>query len=119
MLGKLLVYTFGSGFGLYLAVNLVPQINYSGGWPTLAVAGFCIALLNLTVAPILKILSIPLRVLTLNLFSLVIDMSMVWLANALIPELTITGIGPLLAATVIILLLNSILWLILSPSFRS
>ena len=40
-------------------------------------------------------------------------------ANALIPELTIAGIGPLLAATVIILLLNSILWLILSPSFRS
>jgi len=119
MLRKLIVYTAGSGFGLYLAVNFIPQINYSGGWPTLAIAGFCIALLNLTVAPILKILSIPLRVLTLNLFSLVIDMSMVWLANALIPELTIAGIGPLLAATVIILLLNSILWLILSPSFRS
>jgi len=119
MVGKLLVYTFGSGFGLYLSVNLVPQVSYSGGWQTLAIAGFCIALLNLAVAPIIKLLALPLRVLTLNLFSLVIDMSMVWLAAALIPELTISGIGPLLAATIIILILNSLLWLILSPSFRS
>jgi Predicted membrane protein len=119
MLGKLLVYTCGSGFGLYLAVNFVPQISYSGGWPTLAVAGVCIALLNLAIAPILKLLSLPLRILTLNLFSLVIDMSMVWLADALIPELKITGLAALLAATLIIAILNSILWLILSPSFRS
>lgn len=119
MLGKLVVYTFGSGLGLYLAVNLVPQISYSGGWQTLAIAGFCIALLNLAIAPIIKILSLPLRVLTLNLFSLVIDMSMVWLADALIPELRISGLLALLATTVIIMALNSILWLILSPSFRS
>ena len=119
MLGKLITYTIGSGLGLYAAVQLIPNIGFSGPWGVLLFAGFWIALLNLAIAPILKLLSLPLRILTLNLFSLVIDMSMVWLADALIPGLKITGLAALLAATLIIAILNSILWLILSPSFRS
>ena len=118
MLAKLVVYTIGSGLGLYAAARFVPGIQYSGGWQVLAFTGFWIALLNLGIAPILKILSLPLRVLTLNLFGLVIDMSMVWLADALIPGLDIAGIWPLLAATLTIMLINSILWQILSTSFK-
>ncbi|UMX48148.1 MAG: phage holin family protein [Candidatus Nealsonbacteria bacterium DGGOD1a] len=119
MLGKLIAYTIGSGMGLYVAARFVPNIEYSGEWQILLFAGFCIALLNLAIAPILKLLSLPLRILTLNLFSLVIDMSMVWLADALVPELRIQGIWPLLAATLTIMIFNSILWTILSPSFKS
>jgi putative membrane protein len=118
MLAKLITYTIGSAFALFVATRLVPNVEFSGGWQILAVAGFAIALLNLAIAPILKILSLPLRVLTLNLFGLVIDMSMVWLADALIVELRIHGILALLATTLIIMIVNSILWQISSPSFR-
>ncbi len=119
MLAKLITYTIGSAFALYVAARFAPGVEFSGGWQVLAIAGFSIALLNLAIAPILKILSFPLRVLTLNLFSLVIDMSMVWLADALILELRIHGIWPLLATTLVVMVINSILWQILSPSFRS
>ena len=119
MLGKLITYTIGSGLGLYVAARFVPNIEFTGVWGILVFAGFCIALLNLAIAPILKILSLPLRILTLNLFSLVIDMSMVWLADALIPELRIHGLWPLLATTLIIMITNSILWQISSPSLKS
>jgi putative membrane protein len=119
MLGKLVIYTLGSAFALYVADRLVPGVEFSGGWQILAVAGFAIALLNLAIAPILKILSLPLRILTFNLFGLVIDMSMVWLADALVPELRIAGIWPLLFTTLIIMIVNSILWTISSPSFKS
>jgi uncharacterized membrane protein YvlD (DUF360 family) len=60
-----------------------------------------------------------LRILTFNLFSLVIDMSMVWLADVLIPELNISGIYPLFATTLIIMIFNFLLWTILSPSLKS
>ena len=118
MLAKLFAYTIGSGLGLYAAVRFVPGVEYSGGWEILAIAGFAVALLNLAIAPVLKLLSLPLRILTLNLFGLVIDMSMVWLADALVPELRIHGLGPLLAATLIIMIFNYILWTILSPSHK-
>ena len=120
MLGRLVVYTIGSGLALYASARFVPGIVYSGNWQTLALTGFVIALLNLAIAPILKILSLPLRILTLNLFSLVIDMSMVWLADALIPELRIHGLLPLLITTSIVMIFNFILWTtISSPSFKS
>ncbi|MFA6376319.1 MAG: phage holin family protein [Candidatus Paceibacterota bacterium] len=119
MIGKLIIYTVGSGLGLYVATRFVPNIEFSGTWGVLAVAGFLIALLNLAIAPILKILSLPLRILTLNLFSLVIDMSMVWLADALVPELRIHGLLPLLITTLTIMAFNSILWITLSPSLKS
>jgi putative membrane protein len=120
MLAKLIAFTIGSGAALFFAARIVPGVEYSGSWEVLAIAGFAIALLNLTIAPILKILSLPLRILTFNLFSLVIDMAMVWVADLLIPELNIIGLTPLFLTTIAIMALNYLLWtIILSPSFKS
>jgi putative membrane protein len=120
MLAKLVVYTIGSALGLYVATRYVTGVEFSGGWQILAIAGFAIALLNLAIAPILKILSLPLRILTFNLFSLVIDMSMVWLADKIfVHDLRIVGLWPLFLTTLIIMVFNAILWIISSPSFRS
>ena len=41
--------------------------------------------------PILKIISIPLIILTLGLFSVLINIGMLWLLEYLIDELTIVG----------------------------
>jgi putative membrane protein len=120
MLAKLVSYTIGSGAALFFAAQVIPGVKYSGSWGVLALAGFAIALLNLAIAPILKLLSLPLRILTFNLFSLVIDMAMVWLADLLIPELVISGLFPLFWTTIFIMILNHLLWtIILSPSFKS
>lgn len=119
MLAKLIVYTVGSGLALFAAARFIPGVAYSGNWQALALAAFAIALLNLAIAPVLKVLSLPLRILTFNLFSLVIDMSMVWLADALISSFEIKGIFPLLATTLVIMIFNSLLWTILSQSLKS
>jgi putative membrane protein len=119
MLAKFITYIIGSSIALLIATKIVPGVNYSGSFAILTLAGFCIALLNLAIAPILKILSLPLRILTFNLFSLVIDMSMVWLADVLVGELQIVGILPLFWTTIIIMILNSLLWTTLSQSLKS
>ena len=120
MLAKLFAFTIGSGAGLFFAAQAVPGVEYHGSWGVLAAAGFAIALLNLAIAPVLKILSLPLRILTFNLFSLVIDMAMVWTADLLIRDLDIIGLGPLFWTTIIIMALNYLLWtIILSPSLKS
>ncbi|MCU0653386.1 MAG: phage holin family protein [Candidatus Pacebacteria bacterium] len=120
-LAKMVAYTLGSAMALFFAQRVVPGVTYTGGWEILAIAGFAIALLNLAVAPILKILSLPLRILTFNLFSLVIDMAMVWSADVLLGgQFEIAGLIPLFWTTLFVAVLNFLLWtLILSPSFKS
>jgi len=109
LLTKLITYTAGSSLALWIAVKYIPGIIFTGNWQILVFAGFAIALLNLAIAPILRLLTLPLRLLTFNLFSLVIDMSMVWLADIIILELNIQNLGALFWTTLIIMLFNAFL----------
>jgi len=47
-----------------------------------------------------------LRILTLGLFGLIINMAIVWVVDVLFPELTIPGLIPLFWTTIIIWLTN-------------
>lgn len=109
MLAKLIAYTAGSSLALWVAVKYLHGITFTGNWEILALAGFAIAVLNLAIAPILRVLTLPLRILTFNLFSLVIDMAMVWLADVVILELNIEGIIALFWTTVVVMLFNAFL----------
>ena len=88
--------------GLYLAARFVPSVQIDGGIKTLLLAGAILGALNYFVKPILKVLSLPLRVLTLGLFSFVINMALVWGADILFPNLVIKGIFPLFLASLIV-----------------
>jgi putative membrane protein len=109
VLVKLITYTVGSGLALWVAARYVDGVNYTGNWQILALAGFAIALLNLAIAPVLRVITLPLRILTFNLFSLVIDMAMVWLADAVILEMDIKNIPALFWTTLIVMVFNAFL----------
>jgi len=66
---------------LWVAIQLVGGIDHRGsGWSLLAVA-LVFGVLNTSVRPILKILSIPLLILTLGLFMFVINAMMLLLTG--------------------------------------
>jgi len=85
---------------------------------TLVFIGIVLGILNSAVKPLLNKIALPLRIITLNLFSLLIAMFMVWLVDVFSSELIIKGIKPLFWTTVIIFLVNFFLskWL---PSRKS
>jgi putative membrane protein len=85
-----------------LGARLSPLIQ------TLIGAGLVLALLNLIVRPILKLLSLPLVILTFGLFSFVINVIILWLADALLLSLAISGLSAYLIGSFIIALANSI-----------
>ncbi|MDY6847278.1 MAG: phage holin family protein [Chloroflexota bacterium] len=59
---------------LYVAVMIVPGIRVEGdGWIVFSVMAIILALVNATIRPVLKFLSCGLIILTLGLFSLVIN----------------------------------------------
>jgi putative membrane protein len=68
---------------LYAAVQLVPGIHYDGDWTTLAGMALVFGLVNALVRPLLTVLSCPLILLTLGLFTLVINAAMLLLAARL------------------------------------
>ncbi|WP_165171374.1 phage holin family protein [Adlercreutzia sp. ZJ242] len=71
------------------AVWLVPGIDVLGGdsWASIALLALVLALINMSLKPILQVLSLPVTVLTLGLFYLVVNTAVLylsaWLANGL------------------------------------
>lgn len=103
----------GAG-GIWLAVEFLPQVDFTT--PALhkkllyvTLIGVVIGLINFFIKPALDIITFPIRVLTLGLFSLILDMGVVWTADILFDSLIIVGIIPLFWTTLIIVILSSIL----------
>lgn len=92
----------GGILGIFLAAEFVPEVEFTGNWQTLALAGGILGLLNFFIKPILKFISLPLRILTLGLFSLVINMFIIWLVDIVFLELIISGIVPLFWTSLIV-----------------
>lgn len=72
-------------FAVWVAVGVVGGLEFDGSFWNLALIGLILGVINASIKPLLKILSIPIIVLTLGLFLLVINWAMfafvVWLAG--------------------------------------
>ncbi len=88
--------------GIWLAARYVPGVEFIGNWKTLVLAGTILGLINFFIKPILNIITLPLRILTFGLFSLVINMLMVWVIDIFFPELTIPGVVSLFWTSLIV-----------------
>ncbi len=78
---KLLLRWLINGVALYMAADLVHGIDVRGGWLALAVMALIFGLVNALIRPVLKLLTCPLIILTLGLFTLVINALMLMLAS--------------------------------------
>ena len=68
---------------LWVAARIVPGVKFVGGWlPFLGVA-LVFGFINAFLRPIAKFLTFPLIILTLGLFSLVVNGLMLWLTSVL------------------------------------
>jgi len=99
---KLLGQVVTGTLGIWLASRFIPDVEFSGSWQNLIIAGIVLGLINFFIKPILKSITLPLRIVSLGLFSLVINMGMIWLIDILFAELTILGIVPLFWTSLVI-----------------
>lgn len=81
---KLLVRWAVSSFSLFAASWMVPGIHVAEtGWVVYAIMAVILGLVNAFIRPLMKILTCPLIVLTLGLFTLIINGLALWIAAAL------------------------------------
>ena len=72
------------------------------------VAAVLLGLINVTVKPVLQIISIPVTVLTLGLFYLVVNALMLMLVSALVPGFSIGGFWTAFFASIVLSVLNAV-----------
>ena len=80
---------------LWVAIRIVPGVSYQGQWPSLMFVALVFGVLNASVRPLLKLFTFPLLILTLGLFTLVINAFMLmltsWVSNLLDLGFHVTG----------------------------
>ena len=112
-MGRIILHIVSAALGLYLAARLVPGVEFYGTYLSLIMIGAALGLVNYFIKPIIKTISLPVIILTLGLFSIVINMAIVWvIADVLFPEtMEISGLLPLFWTTAIIWAIGLILGL--------
>ena len=86
----LLVKWLVSALAVFLVGNFLPGIHVPG-YKVALITALVLGVLNITVRPILKILSFPITILTLGLFSLVVNGFVLWLASRIVTGFSIDG----------------------------
>jgi putative membrane protein len=97
-----------NGLGLWIAVRLLVghgvEYDQSQGFMLFFWAGLVLSLVNVLLKPVIVILSLPAILLTLGLFTLLVNGFMVWLAGLLVGGLTISFWAAVLAGMIISLI---------------
>ncbi len=118
LLSNIIVATLG----IWLASLLIPQVtieanslsNFFGisltqKWQLIIFLGIVLGLLNYFLKPILKALALPFEIISLGLFTIVIDMVLIWILDLIFSELYVPWLLPLLYASLIVWGLNLII----------
>lgn len=125
MIQKLFWHIVGGILGIFLAVKFVPGVSlkiipgksiYFGfllteNWQIFVLVGSILGLINFFIKPILDKITLPLKILTLGLFSLILNMGIIWILDVIFLEFKISGIYPLFLTTLICWLISFLLGL--------
>lgn len=106
------------------AVWIVPGIYIIGGesaWVAIAILALILSLINVSLKPVLQILSLPVTVITLGIFYVVVNTLMLylaaWLANGLFGVgIFIDGFGSAFLGSIVISIVSVVVNAIINPA---
>ena len=99
---------------LFVVVNVVAGISVER-WQTLLVGALALGLLNAFFRPILLLLTLPINVLTLGLFTLIINGLIFYLAAWLIEGFYVAGFWSAFLAALVFSIVSFLLNLLIGP----
>jgi len=115
---KILSQIIAASLGIWLSALFIPGVgvgiadsNFFGipltlQWQIILLLGTTLGLLNFFIKPIINAITLPLRIITLGLFSIVTNMAMLWILDYIFVEITIPWFWPLFWTTVVIWISN-------------
>lgn len=101
-----------NGAALMFTANLIDGI-YVDGWGAVFIAAIILGIVNAIIRPILLVLTLPLNVFTLGLFTFVINGLVLKTVASVVSGFDIVGIWPAIVGSVILSVVSTVLsWLI-------
>lgn len=98
---------------LWVAAKLISGITLEGEFLTILLVALVFGLVNTFIKPILKILSFPVIILTLGLFTVVINAAMLGLTAAITAALSVADFWAALLGAIVISVVSTVLsWFI-------
>lgn len=109
---RLIVNWFLSALALIIVAHVTPGF-YVAGFGAALIAALVIGLINATFGLFLKIVTLPLTIVTFGGFLFVINALMLMLASSVLPGFHVRGIGAALVGAIVLSLVNMLLrWLL-------
>jgi putative membrane protein len=105
ILVNLIIYTVAIAISAYL----IPGVAISGAGAAILTA-IVLGLINALIKPILIVLTLPVNILTLGLFTLVINALLIMLASAIVPGFQVNGFWWALLFAIILSVISAILF---------
>lgn len=99
---------------LFVVVNVVSGISVER-WQTLLVGALVLGLLNAFLRPVLLLLTLPVNILTLGLFTLVLNGLIFYLAAWLVKGFNVTGFWSAFVAALVFSVISFLLNLLINP----
>lgn len=119
---KLLSRIVSAGLGIWIAtlfvsgvlVEIYPDSNFFGipltaHWHFFVLVGIILGLLNFFVKPVLDIIALPVRIISLGFFGFVVNMVLIWIVDIIFQEMYVPLFFPLFWTTLIIWVLNVVI----------
>jgi putative membrane protein len=97
-----------SAVAVFVTAYVLPGVDVTGFTAALVVA-VVLGVINTFIKPLVSILALPITVITLGLFSLVINALMVLLVDAIVPGFTVNGFIWALAFALVLSIVNGFL----------
>ncbi len=104
LLGSLLIQTLA----VLIAAYIIPGVSVASIWVALTVA-VALGILNISLKPFLLLFTLPLNILTLGLFTFVINVFLIYLVSALVSGFAVAGFIPALLFSLVLSLVSGFL----------
>lgn len=112
-----------NAIAIFLAIRFVPGISLQSGWVSVIWLALIFGLVNAFVRPIINLLTCPFIILTLGLFTLLINTFLFWLTGQIGQffgiGVTMNGFWPAFFGGVVVTVVSVVLTLILKDEMRS
>jgi putative membrane protein len=105
---KLVLHVIAIAGTLLLIAQYVPGIAIAG-LGTAVIVAIVWGIIGLTVKPVLGLLTLPITILTLGLFSFILNALLFWVMAGLVPGFEVAGFIPALLGSVILSFVSGIL----------
>ncbi len=99
---------------ILIAAKLITGVAVTGVWAALWLAVF-LAVINLVIKPLLILITLPINILTLGLFTFVINALLVWFSSTIIKGFEVAGFFPALFFSIVL----SVVSYLLNALFRT